>query len=138
MKIQITTTVLTGILALIPGSPVLSPVLAANIVKASAPASAGTANSRDLMIQAASATAPVQLHFAGAERLELGAPGELCVIRHGSREQHYRPDAYQIVNGKARHLTVDYTINGGDRVTLRFGNVDSSAPIFLRDGASTL
>ncbi len=133
MKISITTAVITGILSLIPGSP----ALAANIVNTSAPASVSTVNSRDLMIQGASETAPVQLHFAGAERLELVAPGELCVIRHGSRPQYYRPDAYQIINGKAHHLTVSYTFNGGDRVTVNFGNVDNSAPIFLRDGAST-
>ena len=133
MKIQITTAVMTGILSLIPGSP----VLAANIVNTSAPASVSTVNSRDLIIQGASETAPVQLHFAGAERIELAGPGELIVLRHGSR-QHYRPDAYQIINGKARHLTVGYKVNGGDRVTVNFGNFDNSAPIFLRDGASTL
>ena len=132
-KIQITTAVITGILSLIPGSA----ALAANIVKTSAPALVTTVNSRDLMIQGASETAPIQLHFAGAERLEVVSPGELSVIRHGSR-QHYRPDAYQIINGKARHLRVSYTFNGGDRVTLKFGDFDNSAPIFLRDGAATL
>ena len=134
MKIQITATVIAGILSLIPGSP----VLAANIVNTSASVSVSTVNARDLLIQGASETTPVQLHFSGAERLELSAPGELCVIRHGSRQQHYRPEAWQIINGKARHLTVSYTLNGGDRVTLNFGNADNSAPIFLRDGALTL
>jgi hypothetical protein len=134
MKLQITTAVITGILSLTP----CSPVLAATIANTSTPASVSTLNSRDLMIQGASETAPLQLHFPGAERLELGAPGELCVIRHGSRQQHYRPDAYQIINGKARHLTVSYTLNGGDRVTVNFRSFDSRAPIFLRDGASTL
>lgn len=133
MKIQITAVVITGILSFISGSP----VLAANILNTSAPASVSTVNSRDLMIQGASETAPVQLHFAGAERLEIVAPGELSVMRHGSR-QRYRPDAYQIINGKARHLTVSYALNGGDRVTVDFGNFDRNAPIFLRDGASTL
>jgi hypothetical protein len=133
MKIQIATAVMTGILSLLPGSP----ALASNIVNSSTPASVSTVNSRDLVIQGVSETARVQLHFAGAERLEFAAPGELCVIRHGSR-QRYRPDAYQIVNGKARHLTVSYTFNASDRVTVNFGNFDNSAPIFLRDGASTL
>ena len=78
------------------------------------------------MIQRVSKAAPVQLHFAGAERIEIGViPGELRVIRHGSRIEHYLPDAYQIVNGKARHLTVSYTFNGGDRVTVKFGNLDN-------------
>jgi hypothetical protein len=133
MKTQIAIAVMTGILSLNPGSP----ALAANIVNTSSPTSVSTVNSRDLIIQGASATAPIQLHFAGAERIELGAPGELCVMRHGSR-QHYRPDAYQIINGKARHLTVSYTLSGGDRATINFGSFDNSAPILLRDGAATL
>jgi len=133
MKIQITTAVITGILSLLPGGP----AIAANIGSVSARASVSAVNSRDLMIQGASETAPVQLHFAGAERLELVGPGELCVLRHGSR-QRYRPDAYQIIDGKARHLTVGYKLDGGDRVTVNFGNFDHTAPIFLRDGASTL
>ncbi len=137
MKIQISTAVITGILSLIPGSPLGGRVLAAKLVNASAPATVSTVNSRDLMIQGVSESAPLQLHFAGAERFDLGAPGELCVIRHGSR-QHYRPDAYQIIDGKTRHLTVSYTLNGGDRVSIHFGNFDIGAPIFLRDGASTL
>jgi hypothetical protein len=133
MKIQITTAVLTGILSLIPSSP----ASAASIVGTPAFASVSRLNSRDLMIQGASEIAPVQLHFAGAERLQLGTPGELLVNRRGSLK-HYRPDAYQMIKGKARHLTVSYTLNGGDRVTVNFGNFDRSAPIFLRDGASTL
>jgi hypothetical protein len=134
MKTQITTAVITGILSLIPGIP----AVAANIANTSAPASISTVNSRDLMIQGASENAPVQLHFAGAERLEIVAPGELCVTRYGSRQQHYRPDAYQIINGKVRHLRVSYKLNGGDRVTVNFENVDNSAPIIVRDGALTL
>jgi hypothetical protein len=134
MKVHITTAVITGILSLLPGIP----ALAANTLSIPASASVSTVNSRDLIIQGASETAPVQLHFAGAERLELVAPGELSVIRHGSREQHYRPDAYQIINGKARHLTVSYKFLGGDLVAVNFGNFDKSAPIVLRDGASTL
>jgi hypothetical protein len=134
MKIQIATAVVSGILSMIPGSA----LVAAPIANTSVAASVSTVNSRDLVIQGVSETAPVQLHFAGAERLELGMPGELCVIRHGSRREHYRPDAYQIINGKARHLTVSYKLEGGDRVTVHFGNADSGAPIFLRDGAATL
>jgi hypothetical protein len=124
MKFQIATAVLTGVLSLAPASPALATTVS-------------RLNSRDLMIQGASETAKVELHFTGAERLELGAPGELVVNRRGSLK-HYRPDAYQIVNGKARHLTISYKLNGADRVTVNFGNFDNSAPIFLRDGASTM
>ena len=132
MNVPITTAVMAGILSLIPGSP----AFAGNIVETSAPRLISTVNSRDLIIQGALETVPVQLHFGGAERIELGRPGELIVMRHGSR-QHYRPEAYQIIDGKWRPLTVGYTINGGDRVTVNFGNFDNSAPVFLRYGAVT-
>jgi hypothetical protein len=132
MNVPITTTVMAGILSLIPGSP----AFAGNIVKTSAPGLVSTLNSRDLIIQGASESVPVQLHFGGAERIEFGRPGELIVMRHGSR-QRYRPQAYQIIDGKWRPLAVGYTLNGGDRVTLNFGNFDSSAPVFLRYGAVT-
>jgi hypothetical protein len=134
-KIQIMTAVLTGILALTPASP----VLASDNVATSAPAAASVIrlNSRDVMIEGVSETARVQLHFAGAERLDPGGPGELLVIVHGSR-QHYRPEAYQIINGKMRSVALRYKLDGGDRVTLNFGDFDSSAPIYLRGGASTM
>jgi hypothetical protein len=132
MNVPITTAVMAGMLALIPGNP----AFAGDVAKTSAPGLISTVNSRDLIIQGASETVPVQLHFRGAERIDLGRPGELIVMRHGSR-QHYRPEAYQIIDGKWRPLTVGYTINGGDRVTVNFGNFDNSAPVFLRYGAVT-
>ena len=132
MNVPITTAVMAGMLSLIPGNP----AFAGDVAKTSAPGLISTVNSRDLIIQGASETVPVQLHFRGAERIDLGRPGELIVMRHGSR-QHYRPEAYQIIDGKWRPLTVGYTINGGDRVTVNFGNFDNSAPVFLRYGAVT-
>ena len=133
MNVPITTAVMAGLLALIPGST----AFAGNIVATSASESISTENSHDLVIQGASKTVPVQLHFGGAELIEFGRPGELIVMRHGSR-QHYQPDAYQIIDGKWRPLAVRFTLNGGDQVSVNFGNLDSSAPVFLRNGAVTV
>ena len=132
MNVPITTAVMAGMLSLIPGNP----AFAGDVAKTSAPGLISTVNSRDLIIQGASETVPVQLHFGGAERIDLGRPGELIVMRHGSR-QHYRPEAYQIIDGKWRPLTVGYKLNGTNRVTVNFGNFDNSAPVFLRYGAVT-
>ncbi len=132
MNVPIATAAMAGILSLIPGSP----AFAGKIVKTPASGSISTVNSRDLIIQGASETGPVQLHFGGAERIELGPPGELIVMRHESR-QYYRPEAYQIVDGKWRPLTLGYTLKGGDRVTVNFGNFDENSPVFLRYGAVT-
>ncbi len=132
MNVPITTAVMAGILSLIPGSS----AFAGSIVKTSTPGLVATVNSRDVIIQGASETVPVQIQFGGAERIEFGRPGELIVMRHGS-SQHYRPEAYQIIDGKWRPLAVRYTLNGGDRVSVNFGNFDKSAPVFLRYGAVT-
>lgn len=132
MNVPITIAVIAGILSVVPGSP----ALAGTIAKTSAPKLVSTVNSRDVVIQGASETVPVQLRFGGAERIDFGRPGELIVIRHGSRE-HYRPEAYQILDGKWRPLAVSYALKGGDRVNLTFGHFDNSAPVFLRYGAVT-
>jgi hypothetical protein len=137
MKIQIATVLLTGILSFMPATPALAADTVTTGVSASGPATVTILNSRDLKIEGASQSATVQLRFAGAELLEFGTTsGELVVNRHGS-VQHYRPEAYQIINGKERHLAVTYTRSGVDLVTVNFGNFDNSAPIFVRGGAAT-
>ncbi len=133
MNVPTATAVMAGILSLIPGSP----AFAGKIVNTPASESISTVNSRDLIIQGASETVPVQLHFGGAELIEFGGPGELIVMSHGSR-RHYRPDAYQIIDGKWRPVAIGYRLNGGDRVTVNFGKFDNSAPVFLRNGAVTV
>jgi hypothetical protein len=133
MNVPITTAVMAGILSLVSGSP----AFAGSIVKTSEPELVSRANSPDLVIQGASKNVPVQLHFGGAERIDFGKPGELIVIRHGLR-QHYRPDVYQVIDGKWRPVAVSYRLSGGDLVTVNFGSLDNSAPVFLRNGAVTL
>src|SRR5579863_296693 len=124
MKNVIAAAVLSGILLLIPASP----VLAASIVNNSVSASVTPLNSRDLMIETVSGAATVQLHFAGAEHIDFGLPGELLIMRHGLRE-HYRPEAYQMINGKMRPVSISYRHIGSDRVTVNFVKFDPSAPI---------
>ena len=68
MNVPITTAVMAGILSLIPGSS----AFAGNIVKTSTPGLVATVNSRDVIIQGASETVPVQIQFGGAERIEFG------------------------------------------------------------------
>ena len=133
MKSVITAAVLTGILLLIPASP----VLAASIINNSASASVSALNARDLVIQSVAAGASFQLHFSGAEHIDFGSPGELLIMRHGLRE-HYRPEAYQMIEGKMHRVVVSYSRVGSDRVNVNFIKYDPSAPIILRGGGATL
>ena len=125
MKTRSATALLAGLLILAAG-----PLLASDAVT--------MLNSRDMMIQPASDTATVQLHFAGADRIDFGVAGELYVIRTNGARVRYRPDVYQMVHGKMRMVAVNYTLVGHDRVTMNFGKFDRSLPVILRRGASTL
>ena len=115
------------------------PASAADIVATAAPQTVVTMlNDRDLMIQTADASAAVQLHFAGTDRIEFGDAGELLVMKSSGGRARYRPDVYQMIDGKFKRVIVSYKLDGGNRVTMRFGKFDSSAPVYVRRGAATM
>lgn len=95
-------------------------------------------NARDMMVQATSAPASVDLHFAGAERIDFGSAGELTIIKNNGRLVRYRPDAYQMIGGKLKPVGLTYKMNGKDRVTMKFGKFDKESPLIIHHGAATL
>ena len=94
-------------------------------------------NARDMVFQPGSETARVQIHFADADRIQFGGPGELFVTRANGNRVAYRPDAYQMINDKMKPVTVSFTKEGRGRVRLNFGKFDQNAPLILRRAAST-
>jgi hypothetical protein len=95
-------------------------------------------NSRDMMIQADSESASVELHFAGADRIDYGLAGELSIIKNNGNIVRYRPNAYQVINGKVHPVTVQYKMEGKDRVKVSLRKFDKSAPVILQRGATVL
>jgi hypothetical protein len=95
-------------------------------------------NARDMMIRAASQPAAIELHFANADRIDFGPAGELEIIKTNGSLVHYKPDVYQMVNGKLKPVSVIYKMNGRDRVTMKFGKFDTDSPLIVHRGAATL
>ena len=135
MKNGIATAVLTGLLAVMTGSA----ARAADIVTAVGSANkVSVRNNRDLIVAPGLGEGELQLHFAGADRIDFGVAGELSIVRIGGGLAHYRPEAYQMIDGKVQAVVMSYKVEGKDRVTVKFGNHDNSAPVIVKRGAATL
>jgi hypothetical protein len=94
-------------------------------------------NELDIMVQCAAETGSIQLHFTGAERIDYGTSGDLLVFKGGGGRAHYRPDIYQLIDGKVKSVRVSYKLNGPDRATMNFDKFKKEAPVILRRGAAT-
>lgn len=101
----------------------------------SASASVVKTNESDLMVMPDAGTDSVRLHFAGAERLHTDIHGGLTIFRGNAGLRYYRPDAYQVINGKMKSVEVRFRIEGRDKATIEFGKIDPGAPVILRWGA---
>ena len=88
-------------------------------------------NLRSLIIEPGSDPSSVQLHFAGADRVTLSLSGSLEVVNSDGHIWHYRPDVYQIVNGKQKTVSVTFGVLGKDRVALHVSKFDPSAPLIV-------
>jgi hypothetical protein len=73
----------------------------------------------------------VQMHFAGAQRVRYSGAGELEIVNTDGHAWHYRPEVYQIVNGKRKLLSVAFSFLGRDRVALRLDKYDRSVPLIV-------
>jgi hypothetical protein len=94
-------------------------------------------NSTDLMVMPGTAD-NLRLHFSGADLLHHEFPGGLTVYQTNGETKHYRPDAYQVINGKHKAVDISFHIEGRDQVTVKFGKMDKSAPVFLKRGGVML
>ncbi len=120
--------------------PVVVPTLLALATVGSAMAGSGVAYQdrghgsaiRDLIIEPGTDPSSVQLHFADAERIGYSGTGSLEIVSKDGHAWHYRPQVYQVVNGKRKTLTVTFSFIGHDRVGLKvLGNYDPSAPLVV-------
>jgi hypothetical protein len=92
----------------------------------------------DMMIQATSQPAAIELHFANAERVDFGLGGELDIIKTNGSLVRYKPDVYQMVNGKLKPVGVSYKMNGNDRVTMKFSKFNKDAPLIVHHASATI
>jgi len=92
-------------------------------------------NNSDLVVMPGAGAGAVRLHFSGAERLHNDFKGGLTIIKDNTGLMHYRPEAYQVVNGKFRTVEVHFRIEGKDEATVVFSKTDPGVPIVVRWGA---
>ncbi len=89
------------------------------------------ATNRDYVIQPGTDPSSVQLHFAGAQRIFVSGTGELEIVNTDGHAWRYRPEVYQIVNGKRKGVTVGFSFLGRDRVALKVSRYDPSEPLIV-------
>jgi hypothetical protein len=126
-KTSIVTVVAAGMITLLTGTY----ALAAKITPTSD--AVVKTNDSDIMVMPGT-TDNLRLHFSGADRLHREFPGGLTVYQANGETMHYRPDAYQMINGKLKAVDLSFHIEGRDQVTVKFGKIDKSAPVFLKRG----
>lgn len=91
----------------------------------------GNTGIKDLVVEAGTDPKSVELHFAGAQKVEFGEAGGLRITRANGSIWHYKPQVYQLVNGKRHYVVVGFHFIGKDRVALRPGRFDTSAPLVV-------
>jgi hypothetical protein len=89
----------------------------------------------DVTLMPGSGSDTLRLHFSGAEIITHEGPGGLMIVKARGRLLHYRPNAYQVINGEIRPVEVGFRIDGVDQVVVQFGKIDKSAPVILKQGA---
>jgi hypothetical protein len=86
---------------------------------------------KDLVVEAGADPSSVELHFEGAQKVEFADVGTLRITRSDGTFWIYKPSAYQVVNGKQRFVPLAFHAIGKDRVALRLGKFDASAPLVV-------
>jgi hypothetical protein len=88
-------------------------------------------SARNLVIEPGTDPSSVQLHFAGAERVSYVFSGTLEIMNSDGEVWRYRPQVYQVVNGRQKTVPVSFSFIGRDRVSLHVSRFDASAPLIV-------
>jgi hypothetical protein len=99
------------------------------------PSAVVTTNGSDVTLTPGSGSDTFRLHFSGAKIITHESSGGLMIVKARGEMLHYRPEAYQLINGEAKPVEVNFKIEGMDQVVVEFGKIDKSAPVILKQGA---
>lgn len=86
---------------------------------------------KDLVVEAGSDPSAVELHFAGARKVEMIDTGTLRITDKDGSTWRYKPTAHQFVNGKQKTLVVGFKHVGQDKVTIWINKYDAAAPVVI-------
>ena len=120
--------VVVGIITLVPGT--FASAAEMNPTRGSAV----NTSSPDVTVMPGTGAGALHLHFSGAERLSSDMRGGLIVYKATGR-MHYRPEAYQVINGKRKYVEVSFHVDTRDQATVRFDKIDENTPVILDRGA---
>ncbi len=115
-------------------SAVLAVATVSSAVAGSGVASRGKANGtpdRAYVIEPGTDPSSVQLHFAGAQRVSSSGAGALEIVNLDGHSWRYRPEVYQMVNGKRKAVSVGFRFLAPDRVALHLAKYDESEPLIV-------
>jgi hypothetical protein len=92
---------------------------------------AGHPSLHDMVVEPGTDPSELQMHFAGAERVTPNASGNLDIIKKDGTVWHYKPQIYQVVNGKRRPVVVSYHVMDKDRVSLKVQKLDPAGSLVV-------
>lgn len=85
----------------------------------------------DFNFAAGANPAVVALRFDGAEKIQLGANGELVISLGGGEIRQPQPQIYQTVNGTRHAVSGGYKILASQTVAFKVGDYDHSLPLVI-------
>jgi len=85
----------------------------------------------DLVVAPGADASSIQLTFDGADKLRIGAGGELVIESKAGPLYQRPPVVYQEVDGTRRVVAANYVVKGRRDVAFRVGDYDSSRPLII-------
>src|SRR5262249_36057698 len=73
----------------------------------------------------------ITLAFAGADRVEVDASGDLVVRTAGGQIREHKPFLYQYINGIRHEVTGSYVLDDSRHVGIRIGTFDPSHALVI-------
>ena len=85
----------------------------------------------DFIVRPGGNPSAIAVEFAGAEKVELDATGNLRVRLGGGEVLQRKPFVYQEVDGVGRAVSGSYVLKGGNRVGFEVGSYDRRKPLVI-------
>ena len=85
----------------------------------------------DFIVRPGGNPSAIAVEFAGAEKVELDAAGDLRVRLGGGEVLQRKPFVYQEVDGVGRAVSGSYVLKGGNRVGFEVGSYDRRKPLVI-------
>ena len=85
----------------------------------------------DFVLAPGASAKPIQLHFAGAEKLALSASGDLRVIAQNGSIAFHKPVVYQTLNGLRQPVQGRFELLANNTITFKLGSYDHSRELVI-------